>query len=197
MHWWQRQEDQRLVVILGHMRLYLKSGYGGWRDSSVIKSTNCSSRGPGFDSQQPHGSSHLSVTPVAGNLTPSQRQKCRQNTNALKIKVIKNQVTFFFRFIYLLYVSTLLLSSDTPEEGVRSRYGWLWATMWLLGFELRTFGRAVGCSYPLSHLTSPQVTFISRIKLVRALAKTMPLGLERWLSGYEHLWLKKGSITNS
>jgi hypothetical protein len=27
--------------------------------------------------------------------------------------------------------------------------------MWLLGFELRTFRRAVGCSYPLSHLTSP------------------------------------------
>jgi hypothetical protein len=27
--------------------------------------------------------------------------------------------------------------------------------MSLLGFELRTFGRAVGCSYPLSHLTSP------------------------------------------
>jgi hypothetical protein len=27
--------------------------------------------------------------------------------------------------------------------------------MWLLGFELRAFGRAVGCSYPLSHLTSP------------------------------------------
>jgi hypothetical protein len=27
--------------------------------------------------------------------------------------------------------------------------------MWLLGFELWTFGRAVRCSYPLSHLTSP------------------------------------------
>jgi hypothetical protein len=27
--------------------------------------------------------------------------------------------------------------------------------MWLLGFELLTFGRAVGCSYSLSHLTSP------------------------------------------
>jgi hypothetical protein len=27
--------------------------------------------------------------------------------------------------------------------------------MWLLGFELWSFGRAVGCSYPLSHLTSP------------------------------------------
>jgi hypothetical protein len=28
--------------------------------------------------------------------------------------------------------------------------------MWLLGFELPTFGRAVRCSYPLSHLTSPE-----------------------------------------
>jgi hypothetical protein len=28
--------------------------------------------------------------------------------------------------------------------------------MWLLGFELRTFRRAVRCSYPLSHLTSPK-----------------------------------------
>jgi hypothetical protein len=28
--------------------------------------------------------------------------------------------------------------------------------MWLLGFELWTFGRAVGCSNPLSHLTSPR-----------------------------------------
>jgi hypothetical protein len=27
--------------------------------------------------------------------------------------------------------------------------------MWLLGFELWTFGRTVGCSYPLSHLTAP------------------------------------------
>jgi hypothetical protein len=27
--------------------------------------------------------------------------------------------------------------------------------MWLLGFELWTFGRAVGCSNQLSHLTSP------------------------------------------
>jgi hypothetical protein len=32
--------------------------------------------------------------------------------------------------------------------------------MWLLGFELRTFGRAVGCSYSLSHLTSPWATFL-------------------------------------
>jgi hypothetical protein len=32
--------------------------------------------------------------------------------------------------------------------------------MWLLGFELWTFGRTIGCSYPLSHLTSPQRLFL-------------------------------------
>jgi hypothetical protein len=31
--------------------------------------------------------------------------------------------------------------------------------MWLLGFELRTFGRAVKCSYPLSHLASLGISF--------------------------------------
>jgi hypothetical protein len=31
--------------------------------------------------------------------------------------------------------------------------------MWLLGFELWTFGRTVGCSYPLSHLSSRFVDF--------------------------------------
>jgi hypothetical protein len=43
----------------------------------------------------------------------------------------------------ILCMSTLLLSSGTPEEGTRSHYRWLWATMWLLGVELRTSGRAV------------------------------------------------------
>jgi hypothetical protein len=32
--------------------------------------------------------------------------------------------------------------------------------MWLLGFELQTSGRAVGCSNPLSHLTSPITKFL-------------------------------------
>ena len=43
---------------------------GGWRDGSEVKSTDCSSRRPRFNSQHPHGSSQLSVTPVPGNLTP-------------------------------------------------------------------------------------------------------------------------------
>jgi hypothetical protein len=34
--------------------------------------------------------------------------------------------------------------------------------MWLLGFELWTFGRAVGCFYPLSHLTSPKDSIFNK-----------------------------------
>ncbi|XP_063127090.1 endoplasmic reticulum resident protein 29 isoform X1 [Rattus norvegicus] len=33
----------------------------GWRDGSAIKRTDCSSRGPEFKSQQPHGGSQPSV----------------------------------------------------------------------------------------------------------------------------------------
>jgi len=32
-----------------------------WRDGSVVKSTDCSSKGPEFKSQQPHGGSQPSV----------------------------------------------------------------------------------------------------------------------------------------
>jgi hypothetical protein len=32
----------------------------GWRDGSVVKSTDCSSKGPEFISQQPHGGSQPS-----------------------------------------------------------------------------------------------------------------------------------------
>jgi hypothetical protein len=44
--------------------------------------------------------------------------------------------------IYFMYMSTLSLSSVTPEESIRSRYRWLWTITWLLGIEFRTSGRA-------------------------------------------------------
>jgi hypothetical protein len=34
-----------------------KEGSECWRDSSEVKSTDCSTRGPEFNSQQPHGGS--------------------------------------------------------------------------------------------------------------------------------------------
>jgi hypothetical protein len=41
------------------------------------------------------------------------------------------------------HTHTLWLPSDTLGEGIRSHYRWFWATMWLLGIELRTSGRIV------------------------------------------------------
>jgi hypothetical protein len=48
---------------------------------------------------------------------------------------------FIYLFILCLWAHCSCL--QTPEEGIRSHYRWLWATMWLLGIELRTSGRAV------------------------------------------------------
>jgi hypothetical protein len=53
-------------------------------------------------------------------------------------------VPIWWLFELFFYMSILWLSWDTPEEGIRSHYRWLWATMWLLGIELRTSGRAIG-----------------------------------------------------
>jgi hypothetical protein len=70
----------------------------------------------------------------------------------------QNCITFvyFFKdlFIYFMYMSTLSLSSGTPEEGIGSHYRWLWATMWLLGIELRTSGKA-GRALDYCWATSP------------------------------------------
>jgi len=52
----------------------------------VVKSSGCSSRGPGFNLQHPHGSSLRFVNPVPGGLTPSHRHTCRQNTDTHKEK---------------------------------------------------------------------------------------------------------------
>jgi hypothetical protein len=59
-----------------------------------------------------------------------------------------------------MYVSTLSLSSDTPEEGIRSHYRWLWATMWLLGIELRMSGRAVSAFNLWAISPAPVVVFV-------------------------------------
>ena len=40
---------------------YLRFKFGGWRDGLEVKRTDCSSRGPEFNSQQPHGGSQQSV----------------------------------------------------------------------------------------------------------------------------------------
>jgi hypothetical protein len=43
------------------VNLKKKNHHLGWRDGSVVKCTDFSSRGPEFDSQQPHGGSQPPV----------------------------------------------------------------------------------------------------------------------------------------
>lgn len=58
----------------------------GWRDDTVGKNTDCSSKGPKFNCQHPHGTSQLCLAPVLGDMMPTYRHTCTCNTNAHKIK---------------------------------------------------------------------------------------------------------------
>jgi hypothetical protein len=51
---------------------------------------------------------------------------------------------YIFKDLFiLLYMSTLSLSSDTAEEGIKAYYRWLWATTWVLGIKWGTSRRTV------------------------------------------------------
>lgn len=73
-------------------------------DGSSVKSTGCSSRRPGFNSQHPCSSTKLSVALVPGDPTHSHGHTCRQNNNAHEIRINY----FFKRFnVLILWVRML------------------------------------------------------------------------------------------
>jgi hypothetical protein len=77
---------------------------------------------------------------LRGTFLPTQPPKCWDYWPS---HLVLRSFFFFltiYLFVYLLYTSALF--SCTPEEGIRFHYRWLWATMWLLGVELRTSRRA-------------------------------------------------------
>ena len=72
------------------------------------------------------------------------QEKRRRRNLCGHIHTFSYTLGYNFKKMYL-FISCMwvhCLSSDTPEEGIRSHYRWLWATMCLLGTELRTSGRA-------------------------------------------------------
>ena len=58
------------ATVISGPGLYKKCYMRGWRDGSVVN-TGCSSRGPGFNFQNPHGGSRPLVVPVSRDLLPS------------------------------------------------------------------------------------------------------------------------------
>ena len=55
--------NKHIYILCEHLYslFCLKDVMAGWRDGSVVKSTDCSSKGPEFNSQQPHGRPQPSV----------------------------------------------------------------------------------------------------------------------------------------
>lgn len=80
--------------VLGTAGLWPLQMSGGTELGSTIKSTGCSSREPRFNSQHPHRRPQLSITPLPGDLTPSYRHTCRQNTNVHFKKKRKEHCSF-------------------------------------------------------------------------------------------------------
>ena len=82
-------------------------------------------------------------------------------TFALNLPFALNLLAVFkniYLFIICKYTVAVFRYSRRGSQISLQMVRWLWVTM--LGFELQTFGRAVGCSYPLSHLTSPGSLFL-------------------------------------
>ena len=66
--------------------------FQGWRDSSAVKSTGCSSSGPKFNSQQRHGGSQPSI--MRSGLSLVYRRICRQNTAYIINIFLKKDLLF-------------------------------------------------------------------------------------------------------
>jgi hypothetical protein len=49
------------ICLLYYISFLFKKAFSGWKDGSVVKSSDCSSRDPEFNSQQPHGGLQTSV----------------------------------------------------------------------------------------------------------------------------------------
>ena len=91
---------------------------------------------------------------------------------------------FLKRFIYFVYMHTLWVSADKPEESIRSHYRWLWATMWLLETELRTSGRTVNVLNCWAISPCPDIGFFLFLSI---LLKIFYLSLALYICGCVHM----------
>ena len=83
--------------------------FQGWRGGSVVKSTDCSSREPEFNSQHPHDSLQLSVIPVPRAPTP--HTDIHANTNVYRIQI----------YLYRIQISKLFKKQKTKKDKLQLR----------------------------------------------------------------------------
>jgi hypothetical protein len=89
------------------LRHGIKIKVWGWRDGSVVKSTDCSSKGPEFNSWQPHGGSQPSCL----------SQGFYSCTNIITKKQVGEER------VYLAYTSMLLFITKGSQDWNSSRSG--------------------------------------------------------------------------
>jgi hypothetical protein len=90
------------------------------------------------------------------------------------------------------------LSSDTQKEGIKFHYKWLWAIVWLLGIELRTFGGTVSALNHWAISSSPPKTIIlleyNLYNLQIAQLKSTVNGLSTFTESSNHQHTDLGSL---
>jgi hypothetical protein len=108
-------------------------------------------------------------------------QKRKELSESLPVSwLVYKLLLFFFKDLFFyLYEYTVTLS-DTPEESIGFHYRWLWATMWLLGIELRTSARAVSALNCQAISPAPKFLLFWRLEV----ADLRPLPCEDYMPQY-------------
>jgi hypothetical protein len=84
-----------LLITEASLKL-LKRNFWGWRDGSEIKSTDCSSRGPEFNFQQPHGGSQPSVmASLPGRVEDQHIHRHMERGEEIRRGIIQQTSSFF------------------------------------------------------------------------------------------------------
>ena len=105
----------------------------GWRDGSVAKSTDCSSRGLGFNSHQPHGGSQPSV--MGSNALFWCVWRHWQCSHIYKINLEKKKIIKFLSFSWVHF--SFGIESLPSRKLLTSRKIVLWDEAWNFAFVPR------------------------------------------------------------
>jgi hypothetical protein len=124
---------------------------------------------------------------------------CAGTYALMSSELYKSLLFVFLRFIFYYYIQVHCSYLQTHQKRASgSHYGWLWATMWLLGFELRTFRKAVSA---LTHwaISPAQVSTFKHMapSLIQSHSMTLrsfTVGILLWYANITHFLYKRPAL---
>jgi hypothetical protein len=132
---------------------------------------------PGLQSEFQDSQGYTEKPSVLKNQKKKKEKYTKTNFVALNLWAMTDLGAAYQIFAYLFYVYEYTVA---VFRHTRSYYRWLWATMWLLGFELRTSGRAVNALNHWAISPAPQIFILLFIAIAE---------LQLWDSNKIILWL--------